>query len=544
VGRANTGKGHGGGSSANESRESTSYYNEDGPRRSKRAGDATLTAQTLLARREEELQQQRDEVSRLRRESSKQKKTIDNVKRECAGLKKRRLWIGGRYDYIMANAVRPFASSRRMHFNETSDEAFSSIVNSLLEDAMATKDLRAEVSKLQKNVSDLQRTKDSLRNSQRETAETKDLREQNQKLKKENQEVGRLRNQVQLLGLDAKNAINLRGQVQQLQRDALAKVEKVRAIPDNEFAQDFRTIVAMIKSLSRSVCPSNEVNIFLILDAGILLSEVPVERWDTRARKKCFIEAWLWSVLIELVFMTPFAIFSDDGDRISDVWSKMFDGEDARYWPTPSTQAESWRRATIEQMVALVGRTTITRGEDELSSLPLDKDATSGLQRNVLLARARVAEIITSRLSKLSPGTDISQVQKLIDRAFTLALEMSLQRSRLQVAHPAVGAIFNKQHMSPIPDRSGKDIEEGTVAFVVNPGMVKWGDAEGRNLECRYDIVASLVQLSPFTSTIVDGVSEPEQVIVKVEPAVIKHEPKETIGTFKGEPWVIHEDAI
>jgi hypothetical protein len=539
MGRANASESHGGGSSANESKEPISYYNENGPRRSARTGDATLTAQTLLARREEELQQQRGEISRLEKENFKHKKTIDNIKRECAGLRKKRMWIGARYDYIMANALRPFAKSRGIRFDETSDEPFSFVVNSLLEDAMAVKDWRAQASKLQKNVSDSQHTRDNLRNSQRAVAEMKDLREQNQKLKKENQEVGRLRDQVQLLGLDAETTSNLREQVQQLQRDALAKVDKVRAVPDNEFAQDFRSIVAMIKSLSRSVCPSNEVNIFSILDAGILLSDVPVELWDTRARKKCFIEAWLWSVLIEMVFMTPFAIFYDDGDRISDVWSMMFDGEDSRYWPTPSTQAETWRRATIEHMVALAGRTTITRGEDELSSQPLDKGATSGLQRNVLLARARVAEIIISRLVKLSPETDISQVQKLIDRAFALALEMSLQRSRLQVAYPAVGAVFNKEHMSPIPDRSGKDIEDGTVAFVVNPGLVKWGDAEGRNLELRYDIVASLVQLSPFTTTIQTGVSEPEQVISKVEPALIKDEAKERAGTFKDEPWVI-----
>jgi hypothetical protein len=491
----------------------------------------------MLARREEDLQRQRDEIKRLERENARHRKTIDGIKQECAGLRKKRVWIGSRYDYVLDNALRPYARSRGWRFSDASDEPFTSLVNSLLQDATETKDLRAQVQQLHGKVSDLQEV---VRTSQRETTEMKAQREQNQTL--QNQEVSKLRNQMLLLRHNAKEANNLRAQVQQLQRDALAKVEKVRTVPDNEFAQNFRAIVTAVKSLSRSVFPSNEVNIFGILNSGILLSDVPVDRWNTRARKKCFIEAWLWSVLIELVFLTPFAIFHDDGDRISDLWSKMFDAEDSRYWPTPSPQAESWRHATMEQMVVLAGRKTITRGKDEQSSQPLDKSTTTGLQQSVLLSRASVEEIIGSRLLQLAPAADLSQVQNLVDKAFTLALEMSLQRSRLQVTYPAVGANLNKQHMSTIPDRSGKDIEDGTVAFVVNPGLAKWGDAEGRNLEYRYDIVASLVQLSPFTS-IETTASKPEQVMVKVEHTRVKLEPEDEIST-KDQPWKIHEDAI
>jgi hypothetical protein len=408
-----------------------------------------------------------------------------------------------------------------------------STVGPLFHDAMEAKSLRAQVRRL---VSSSQDASERLRNSQSEAAETKALREQNQTLQKENREIGRLRNQVQLLRLDVTEISNLREQVQQLQRDALAKVERVRTVTDNKFAQDFRAIVAMIKSLSRLVCPSDDVNIFTILDSGILLSDVPVSHWNTRARKKSFIEAWAWSVLIEIVFMTPFAIFHDDGDRICELWSKMFDAENSRYWPTASTQAESWRCSTIEHLVVTATRAAITRGEGEQSSKPLDEGATHGVQRSVLLSRARVAKIIRARLSELAPGSDLSQIQKIVDKAFTLALEMSLQRSRLRVTHPAVGATFNKQQMLPMPDRSGKDIEDGTVAFVVNPGLVKWGDAEGRNLECRYDIIASLVQLKPFAD-VETMANEHEQAIIKVEPTFIKPEPEDEVANFSQQSW-------
>jgi hypothetical protein len=42
---------------------------------------------------------------------------------------------------------------------------------------------------------------------------------------------------------------------------------------------------------------------------------------------------------------------------------------------------------------------------------------------------------------------------------------------------------------------------DGTVAFVVSLRLTKWGDAEGRQLDCRYDIVPSLVHLQPFIKT-------------------------------------------
>ena len=52
--------------------------------------------------------------------------------------------------------------------------------------------------------------------------------------------------------------------------------------------------------------------------------------------------------------------------------------------------------------------------------------------------------------------------------------------------------------MTSVPDRDGDDINDGVVAFVVNPGLTKWGDARGEKLDERYDIVPCLVQLEPM----------------------------------------------
>jgi hypothetical protein len=49
-----------------------------------------------------------------------------------------------------------------------------------------------------------------------------------------------------------------------------------------------------------------------------------------------------------------------------------------------------------------------------------------------------------------------------------------------------------------IPNIDGEETDEGVVAFVINPGLTKYGDAHGKNLDQRYDIVPSLVLLDPL----------------------------------------------
>jgi hypothetical protein len=364
-----------------------------------------------------------------------------------------------------------------------------------------------------------------LRNQQKLNTDLKTLRDQVDVLSKENRG---LSNQPKASPQEREELSDLREQVQNLQRDALAKVDKVQAIPDSQFAQDFRAIIGLVKSTSRSIRPPEDVFLFGVLNAGILLTDVPTHRWNTRAQKKCLIEAWVWSVLVEMVFRTPFAIFNCQGDSLSDLWSKMFDVQHSLDWPTPSLRCESWRVSTMEQLVEAAGRTVITHGEDRESG-QLSEDADRDLQKCVIRSRALVKDTIESKLSALSPGINVSHIQNIVDKAFTLALEMSLQRSRLKVTFPTIGTSFNKGRMTPIPDRGGRDIEEGTVAFIVNPGLAKWGDAEGRNMDCRYDIVVALVQVEASGGNEA-ACSQDEPIFIKVDQVRMKPEPKERAG--------------
>ncbi|KAF1351546.1 hypothetical protein EJ07DRAFT_137405 [Lizonia empirigonia] len=290
---------------------------------------------------------------------------------------------------------------------------------------------------------------------------------------------------------DALEAGNLRAQVQALQKDMFARIDKGEAISDEQLAQDFRNLVGLIKTLSRTVRLTEQVDVIKILQTPILLHGVAVKHREDRAGKKCMIEAWVWSALLYCVFATPFSILGDVFEGMKKLWMEMFGADHVNNWPTPSTLCETWRCTTMDHVFGqMIAQEVVTQGKKQ-------EDPTV-LEESVLKARDNVSNGITARVAKISPTTDLKQVRVIVDKAFTLAVQMCVQRSRLQVTFPDVGAKFDKGSMVFRPDPDGNDVEDGMVAFVVNPGLTKWGDTHGKKLEHRYDIVPSLVQLEPI----------------------------------------------
>jgi hypothetical protein len=287
---------------------------------------------------------------------------------------------------------------------------------------------------------------------------------------------------------DTMDASNLQDQIQVLQKELLSKADKVQAIPDEELAQDFRVIVSLIKTLSRTIRLNEVIDLVAILGGGLMLEDVSRHHWSTRPRKKCLVEAWVWSVLLKSVFYTPFSILGDECEALRGNWRNLFFQDHVHSdWPVPSALCETWRRATMEQMMLIVDRDAITKGEP--------KTKHQILEASVLKARDVTMKEIHAGLINISVSSSVPEMRNIIDKSFTLAMKMSLQRCRLQVAYPKPGDTFDAQRMTSMSDADGGEVNEGKVAFVVNPGLVKWGDAHGQHLDCRYDIVPALVQL-------------------------------------------------
>ncbi|KZM28211.1 hypothetical protein ST47_g653 [Ascochyta rabiei] len=304
-----------------------------------------------------------------------------------------------------------------------------------------------------------------------------------------------------LLGRDALDAKSLQDQVQglreerqvlqkevgALQNDMLAKVKKIQTVNDEAFAQEFRNITSLIKTLSREVRYTSQENIVDILASGTLLTDVSRAHWDRRANRKSLTEAWFWSVLVDNVFRSPFASFGERCDILSAVWQSLFEDQHCNGWPTPTALSETWRHTTMDQMVEKI--------EQDVDGAKQLKQQYRYLQEDIVEFRNSIIMSLQSGLSKESSTKHSPKIIQLVDKAFALATKMSVQRARLQVTYPKVGENFDEHVMAPLSSVDGDHTENGVVAFIVNPGLTKWGDAHGKNLDHRYDILPSLVQL-------------------------------------------------
>lgn len=300
---------------------------------------------------------------------------------------------------------------------------------------------------------------------------------------------------------DAIEASSLREQVRVLQKEMLAKLNKVQVVSDEQFAQDFRNLVAIIKTLSRTVHLSPDRDVVGISGTPAFLQGVNQRHWKSRAGKKCLVEAWVWCVLLDLVFQSPFAMFGEEGECLQTVWQGIFGVQHAHSWPTPTALCETWRYTTTEQ---LTGQADLVGAAAGKSKPDMEY---KHLEMSMLATRSNVKHIIAEYVARISATTDSAVIGSIVDKAFALALRMSSQRFRLQITYPSVGMMFHRDSMCTLPDPDGEDSEEGTVAFVVHPGLTKWGDAYGKNLDQRFDIVSSLVQLdAPESSHPVLGV--------------------------------------
>jgi hypothetical protein len=287
---------------------------------------------------------------------------------------------------------------------------------------------------------------------------------------------------------DAMEASSLRSQVAMLQKDMLANVEKVHSVSDDQFRLDFGTLASLIKSFSRAIKLPSDTNVSDIdlLYWCPLVRDAQKGYWNTGSRRKSMVEAVIWSVLVDYIFSTPFAMFGMSCHGLSKTFRDLFAVSQQNYgWPVPSELVERWRYTTVEHFVGVMGTENIISPPEGVNG---------GIEEDLRGLRYTVRQIITHGFAPLSPTTDFSRLDAITDKAVALSLQMNLQRSRYQIVWPLIGDIFQLGKTLNLRSiEESEDVEEGSVAFIVNPGLTKWGDAHGKNLETRLDIAPALV---------------------------------------------------
>jgi hypothetical protein len=306
---------------------------------------------------------------------------------------------------------------------------------------------------------------------------------------------------VEPLYRDALETSELREQIATLQNEMFAKRDKVEVVSDNVFEQEFRNLAAMIKSTSRTVRPPQDVHITELTGSPGLLCGVNQKPWETRTRKKYLIEAWIWAVLCECVFANPFEWFGCEGSELAAVWARFFGIDEPDSWPPRSTLCETWRATTATHLSDLLELATVSEDSSKFGQSLLSADSDVHKYRN------EVYHITKSFLTSISGVEDIPQVRSIIEKSFAFALQMSPRRTRVRITYPVVGSGWDGSSMKLLEDPDDDDdvTENGVVSFVLNPGLTKWGDAHGKKLDQRCDIVKAKIKLERLDQ--MEGVS-------------------------------------
>jgi hypothetical protein len=405
--------------------------------------DEMLALRDTLAGREDELRAEKAKFKDLEHEHRKNQETLVDLNERYKELKKESKWNTERYKHIIENYFRPF----EQHIGHRYDDKNGPSIKAFLQPVFYS------------------------------AAEAIALRDRIRILEKEHQESGRMREKLQAL-----------------QSEMLARVEKVQAVSDEQFAKDFRVLVNMIKTLSRMIDYFEEVDPTDKLGMPILLDGVSARHWDGRSRMKSFIEPYVWSLLIHHVFQNPFSIFRDEGESVSEVWRKMFGTGHWHAWPCPTSSSETWRFTTVEKFWEMASPNTHEYDGDGMQ--PVDDNSARKLGASIMEANETVFSIIVSGLANVASAYDMSQIRLIVEKAFALSKQMSIQRCRLQVTFPSIGYSFVEGEMVQVRDDDEEDIN-GVVDFIHHPGLTKWGDAYGKNFDHKFDIVPSLVQVKP-----------------------------------------------
>lgn len=285
-----------------------------------------------------------------------------------------------------------------------------------------------------------------------------------------------------------------------LQKSLLSNVERFRPTQDDELISNFESLASVIKVITRDVPSSVDCNKLAVEFANYtLIDGVSVSYWKDRLHRKCLLEAAIWSILMDTIFSTPFYVFGEYADLFTTEWKKLFmraglmQSKDyvEPSWPSPSPLCEKWRYVTIEQLQSkVVGEQPTSHEWEESDNQEIDVVVDSSHQN----AKIHIEQALIDALIPVAPGIKPAKIQKIVRKACELAVQLGLQRCRLQIIAPKLDQEYIARKTTDMMGISGcENIKTGRVAFIVNPGLRKWGDGHGGHLDQSLNLVPALV---------------------------------------------------
>jgi hypothetical protein len=195
--------------------------------------------------------------------------------------------LDGKYSKILDIVLIPYAQSKGLSIGDRTKAIAESVLRRVLHDATRPRfpqvQVQTERNHIQGSQNQIQLLREQLQTSQGQVQTLRSKLEISQK---------QVQASCEQLEESQGQAQALHNQVQELQRDLLARVEKTQVLSDDQFVLEFRSLVSMIRTLSRTIHISDTNDVVQVLASVRLLEGVDPQHWKGRGRKKTFIEAW------------------------------------------------------------------------------------------------------------------------------------------------------------------------------------------------------------------------------------------------------------
>lgn len=274
-----------------------------------------------------------------------------------------------------------------------------------------------------------------------------------------------------------------------LQDALLSAADKFRPISDRDFEFQFNVLKNSVATLARSPLKVDAERL------GEAFGQSDFVRTLDKRHYKFVLESAIWATLVNGIFSTPFKVFGPYGERFTAAWIQFISiskhgwirpyqteeilNQTDIAWPQPESLSEKWRSLAVEELRSKLS----TQGCIQ----PFAGDAKKSYEDNVAMVSVGVAE----SLSRVCSQEKAMEICDIVDKACCLAMDMGMQRSRLQLFAPQlsdkVSRHCTKTYIEVNCDNE-PETTSGTVRLVVRPGLRKMGDGQGDCLDQTTDL--------------------------------------------------------
>ncbi|KAF2201017.1 hypothetical protein GQ43DRAFT_463500 [Delitschia confertaspora ATCC 74209] len=253
--------------------------------------------------------------------------------------------------------------------------------------------------------------------------------------------------------------MDLRANNEKLMR-ALVDRDHVKGLTDPQLASRFEDLKILLEGFSRNVQWDSAK------ERDWPFSETRLQKFQgktaTRRLKQQIVQSYLWAILYDHIFITPYQVFGEEGKLLLAEWTDTF-GRDqfstaAPDWPEPTEASEKARSETIKRCLEQIQQesgSNVKRCSDQTLSTVTDQ---------VLNAVKRVTT---------TGPKEVEDLRKLVNTAAKLWLEVCSQRYRILVVLPnSTGNIFDREQKR----------DNRALKVIVKPELRRIGNSQGQEL--------------------------------------------------------------